>query len=215
MTVNTYTVNPLGKMAFESDSSFATTLMSIMVKEHGAEIFDWEQEVFAPEIEDMFGLSKEELGFGVLDRLQAAVAILESNIFYTYFEGFENASRTLNFELPFFGTLTPVSPDQAAWAVVEAKILDPDGDEYSGEVKAYINCVLKANGICKSPRFLEFTEHKQDVSWVPEEIKENMETEQEIKMKRVSLYVLSNLEKLKKQLSFFNLDSGDNPIFNV
>jgi len=190
---------------YGNPQSYTTTLISAFIKEYGSGALSWEPLTIQLEIQDDEKLtSVPEI---TMDKLQAAMVVLTTNQFYQYIEAFENVGKVLNLSPPDFQIATPLSPEEAAWAVIEARIFDPAlyaGDNaYSPEVLHYIRACMDSAGICMPyPEIfkkLKVPAGKCGCDEFPE-LKKEIEEQQNVKRLRVEAYVNYHYTRLTSEI---------------
>jgi len=188
---------------FQQPDPFALTLLSAFLEVNGLEALEWEPETIRLEISEDFDVVASQL---VMDKLQAGMALLTTDQFYSYFEAFEETVHALNDTTSDFTILRPPTPEEIAWAVVEAHLMDepdqPLSVEFSNEIKQYVGQVLHDAGFYRPGEYLPFvsslclhdpeSEHKR--------LRSEIKTLHEVKHQRVRIYVTQRFEQLRNQV---------------
>lgn len=140
------------------EPSFATTLLSILVKAYGTEVFDWDGLTIQLQIKDDFDTEPPR---PVYDKLMALLTALTTDNTYKevpVFDEFVNAinGRGIGIEQDI------PSVDDVAWAVTELAMNDPDPvsrnpeQPYSTQIAKYVRVVLDDEGMSIAPKALSF-----------------------------------------------------------
>jgi hypothetical protein len=138
-----------------NEETYATSLVAILFDKFGTDITDWEAESLEMEITDEYG---EKLPQVNMDKIWGLITVLSTNQFYFDPFIFNATCQAFNDEESSFQMFSPVSVEGAAWAVTEAMMNDPDGGEFSQEVKSYIGVLLDQRGILEVPPILSMAE---------------------------------------------------------
>lgn len=141
-----------------SQPTFGGVLLSLLIRLYGIEAMDWDPTTIRMEVQDDLEC---RIPGRVFDQLQAALTLVTTDIFYTEVESFDSICRALcRKRLQTFSSF-PVARD-IAWAVTEARLLDPepvhqedDETPYSIDVQTYIALALKSEGIHGTPKSLQ------------------------------------------------------------
>jgi hypothetical protein len=142
---------------------FATSALSIMFDEFGAECTDWDPDSLGMEIRNAFNVDASD---ELLDRLIAGMALLTSNSFFVDVTAFTATCNSLNRGVVMTDSWVPADLDDVLWGVTEARFLlgeDYDEEGYSHSVKRYVGVLLKQEGIKKIPSVLAFAEIDDDM----------------------------------------------------
>jgi len=144
-------------------NSFATTLVTAVIDTFGTESFDWEPDVLTKEIEKNFGIDLPRMN---VDKIQALMTALSSNVFYYDPQAFLHITRALNNRNPQFDTLPNIYTDDILWAVYEVYINDEPESlsvAFSEDVRRLIGALLLREGIYNKPKELQFAIYPEDV----------------------------------------------------
>ena len=191
---------------FRRPEPFALTLVSAFLTVNGLEALDWEPETIRREIKDDFDVEASQL---VMDKIQAGMALLTTDQFYTYFESFEETIHALNDTEADFTIIRPPTPEEIAWGVVEAHLIDePERsltEEFSPEIKQYVGQVLHDAGLYRPSEFLPFAPIlcTHDPAQEHKELKSEIETMHAVKQQRIRIFVASRFEKLRAEVREF------------
>ena len=191
---------------FRVDDSFALSLITAFLAENGTEALQWEPETIRLEIRNDFGVDPSQV---VMDKVQAAISLLTTDQFYTYWEPFEEIIHVLNDYEADFETMRPPTPEELAWGVIEAHLIDQEDEPgrplaflFSPEVKAYVVAHLHRSGFYKSPETLQFVDMDAfgDPKETYPELKNDIEDLHQIKHLRVQAHVAEQYHKLNQEL---------------
>jgi hypothetical protein len=186
--------------AFTDEESTALVLHTICLHKYGTECLGWEPETLWLEIYEDFKVDVEESN---KDKIQASIALVKTNAFYEDFQAFEGIGKAFNDQDPDFEYITPLTPEECAWAVKEAHLIDSTSEEFSAEVKAYVREALREHGVFTAPPELSFSNlgevYKID-HFVPLDLREPVMKEQKIKLKKIQLYAQHKKDLIEKQL---------------
>lgn len=191
---------------FRQPESFTLPLLGAFLEANGLEALEWEPETIRLEIKADFGVDPTQL---VMDKIQAGMALLTTDQFYTYFESFEETVNVLNDSEADFTILRPPTPEELAWAVVEAHLIDepeePLTKMFSPEIKQYVGQVLHDAGLYRPSEFLPFVKCLCDHD--PEQehagLRDEIRTLHTVKQQRIRIYVVSRFDALKEQIRRF------------
>lgn len=189
--------------AFLDENIPATVLYTICLKTFGSEMHEWELETLWMEIQDEFKVDPADAN---KDKLAAAISLLVTNAFYENFQAFEAIGKGLNGQTADFEWITPLTPEEATWAVVESRILDSTPEDFSEEVKAYIREVHREGGLFKSPPALAFCSISSVYpaeKFVPKELRDTVEINQKLKLKKIEAYSALQKERLEEGLRLY------------
>mgnify|MGYP003636177434 CR=1 FL=1 len=184
--------------AFTKEDTPAFILHALCLNKYGLECLDWEPETLWLEIYEDFHVDVDDSN---MDKIQASIALIKTNAFYEDFQAFEGIGKAFNDQDPDFGYITPLTPEECAWAVKEAYLIDETPEEFSLEIKAYVREVLREHGFLSAPPELSFCslgDFYKIESFVPLELKKPVMAEQKIKLKKVQLYEQFKKDKIAK-----------------
>jgi hypothetical protein len=186
--------------AFTDENTPAFILHAICLAKYGTVCLDWEPETLWLEIYEDFRIDVEESN---KDKIQASIALIKTNAFYEDFQAFEAIGKSFNGQSPDFEYMTPLTPEECAWAVKEAFLIDNTPEEFSLEVKAYVREVLREHGMFTAPPELSFSglsaKYKLE-AYVPIELHKPVKAEQSIKLKKIQLYEQHMKDQIGKAL---------------
>jgi hypothetical protein len=138
-----------------NEGVFATSLLAIVFDKFGTEVTEWEPETLDMEIRDGFGATLPQVN---KDKLWALITALTTNQFYVSMEAFNAITQALNDEESEFQIFSPISVEGAAWAITEVTLSDPDGGEWSPEIKAWLGVLIDNRGLLEVPPILNMAE---------------------------------------------------------
>ena len=136
--------------------SFATTLLVALIDRYGTDCIEWDPLTLKLQIKEDLGL---EITDSINDRIQAACALLQSDLFFLDFAAFNNTCNSFSFTKVSENYLYPADIDNCAWGCVEAKMLlgeDYNPEAFSPEIASYVGLLLEDEGIYKPPSMLAF-----------------------------------------------------------
>jgi len=144
----------------ESNDTFATNLLAILIHTYGVEVIDWEPETLYVSIINDFGVNVPDFN---RDKIGALTTALTTNQFYVSFNIFHNVCDALTNGGADFETFSPLSVEELSWGVVEVFANDPpeEGDgsrSFSHSVAQYVGVTLAEHGLYKSFPPLSFAE---------------------------------------------------------
>ena len=138
--------------------TFATILVSILLKAYGVESLNWENNTIELTIKEDFGV---EMPRRVFDKMMALLTALNSNIVYQDVSVFDHVVHSLCGQGAGVEHGVPPVLD-IAWAVTEIEIADPapvgidPKRRWSDTIKAYIRVALDDEGMAIAPKALNF-----------------------------------------------------------
>lgn len=186
--------------AFSDDSVSAFILYTICYGHFGTDIHSWEPETLWLEIQDDIKAIPSETN---KDKIQAAIALVSTNKYYEDFQVFEGICKSFNSQSPDFEWITPLTPEECAWAVAESRLIDSTPEEYSEEIKAYVQEILRLGGMYLAPPQLTFANMSakyQIERYVPKELLDKVELQQNIKLKKIELYIQMQRDNIERDL---------------
>lgn len=209
----------LGQLVSD-EQMMATPLLVLCVDTFGTPFFNWEPQTFDIESQAAFGTEMPDVN---RDKVWALVTLLTTNLFYISLESFIPVANALNGEGSDFSNYDPVTADEAAWAIVEAALIDPpegnqdNAERFGHDVKRYIGAALEAEGVTTPPKFLvPYAEYDADpeervgASIGPDEHMLKMHEDRQSKEREeIEQYVRNNLGTLLEQLRRLPLQAGN------
>lgn len=188
------------KAALLNEETPASVLYSIILSIFGSIFHSWDLQTIWMEVQDEFQV---DLPDSNKDKLAASLGLLTSNEFYENFQAFEAIGKGLNGQEANFDWITPLTPEEAAWAVAEANVLDSTPEDFSEEIKAYTRELLREGGLIKSPPQLSFCAISSVYpaeQFVPLELADKIELGQKIKLKKIQAYVALQKSRIAESL---------------
>jgi len=140
---------------------FATSALALFTDRFGIDFVQWDPLTLRMEVSADFGV---EMSTPLQDRVQAACALLTSNLFFVSLETFNTVCNALNFGVATNEVFLPSDLDDVLWGVSEARILmgdDFQDTEFSHNVRLYTGCLLSQSGIRRPPSMLAFAEYPE------------------------------------------------------
>lgn len=129
--------------------TFATVLSAILVREYGAEVYEWDPETIHIQVLDDFGVNLPEINHLKLVCLFSAVY---SGEFYRDPLVFSSTCEILNgTPSPLDELSTDLLPAEIAWAVMEVRLNDDDKPIFSHEVARLAGLSLEEDGFGYAP----------------------------------------------------------------
>lgn len=154
----------VSKQLLLSDTTFATTLLAIVLDEYGTEALGWAPETIKMELEEDFGIT---LPVGAMSKLVAGISVLTSNEFYRRLPVFIQICNALSGE-ELSDQFDKADAEDCAWGLTEALLLSPpeEDDPFSHEIRAYLGAVVDEEGLINPPDLLKLaiSNMPQDVS---------------------------------------------------
>lgn len=149
------------KDIFLSPDSFGTTLLIALFDSFGTECLQWEPETIELELNKLLGTDIPEEN---MDRLQAAMSVLTSNLFFISLEAFNLTCNSLNFSKMDGKTFIPADIEDIMWGITEVNLLlgaDAKDNEFSRDIQLYVGKILESEGILDPPSILSFADMKK------------------------------------------------------
>lgn len=199
----------------ESEASYATTLVALLVDNCGAESLNWEPEIIVTEMRDRFDAKIPQDN---LDKIQALSLVLTTNQFYSSLGAFMNVCNALGGDGVAFDQFDPADVMEMCWAVTEVLLNQPADqplvDLFNGDIKAYAGVQAKLEGFHTLPKplslFAEFTDEYGKASEMldPDMFKAYYD-DGKAAIQDVEDVVKARVQRLMAQLSQIPLIHGD------
>ena len=157
----------------ESEQTFTTVIMAILLDQYGAEYLDWDPLTVTLQVRDDFGLEPTD---ALTDRINAGSALFKSNLFHLSLEAFSSICNVLNFGVTSSMVMLPADVDDILWCVTEARLLEGElykETPFSHNISRFVGFQLSQEGIENPPMVLEFAEFDEIEQ---ENLYENMST---------------------------------------
>lgn len=138
--------------------AYATTLVAILTRLYGVDVFEWDPVTIQLEIKDDFGV---EMPRKVYDRMQALLTALTTDSVYKRVDVFDEIVSALSGHSIGVEKDIP-AVDDVAWAVVELRLNDPEPvsrdpkEPFNRDIGKYVRVVLDNEGLDIAPRALSF-----------------------------------------------------------
>jgi hypothetical protein len=145
--------------ALQDPDLFASSALLILVDQFGTEAMDWEPETLNTELADKFGIEPSR---ALMDKLNAALALLTTELFYKSLEAFTTVCMALSSGVVSSRTFNMADLDDVMWGVTEARLLEGkevfDAADWSHDIARYVGVLLSQEGIARPPKILNFAE---------------------------------------------------------
>lgn len=202
-----------------NEEMLATPLLILCIDSFGTAFFEWEPETFDIETRRAFGASIPDVN---RDKIWALVTVLTTDLFYKSLETFIPVCNSLNGSEADFDDYDPVTSEEAAWGIVETRLIDPPtkdqtiGTRFSHEIRRYVGLTLKAEGVTTPPKAVaDVPEYDRDpeeetgiVIGPDESMLQMHETRQQAEREAIDGYVKGRLDDLALQLQSLPLLHG-------
>ena len=192
---------------YTDQEAFATSLITAFISKYSTDALEWEPKTIQLQIEEDEKISIPRVN---MDKLQAAIVLLTTNQFYQYYEAFENIGKAFIDNEVDFENDTPLTSEEIAWTIIEARIIDPPEEEpskiFSAEVKNYIRTILEEEGwfsLSEIFSFIPYSSYSSKLDSLPSDLREKAEDQQKVKHLRVKGFLVQQYNKLKKELAQF------------
>lgn len=136
-----------------SPDTYGTTVLTLVIDRYGDECLGWAPETLRLQLADDFGVAPLPV---VLDRLNAAIAVVSTDFFYTDVVRFIHLCNVLSGDEFTPGEFNPADVGECAWGMAEALLLNPPGaqagpETFDPEIRAYLRETLRAEGFLRAP----------------------------------------------------------------
>jgi hypothetical protein len=181
----------------------------------GQEFFQWAPETIKLETNELAGFEIPKPNY---DKLMAAVAIVTTDLFFRDVDAFIKLCNVLSGDDFMPTVFSYAGPEECAWGITEALILDPPDSEneepFSDEIRRYIGFVLHEEGYIKAPDILQIAiDHDllakthQTYADSPEMLDAILKN-QKVKEANIERVVMTGLRNLLSQLESLPLREG-------
>lgn len=199
-------------------SSYATTVITIVLDTYGFECVEWAPETIRLEVEEDFKL---DMPLSLQNKLQIAISLLTSDAFFKQLPTFVFACNVLSNQDVSVDVVDIADAAECAWGLTEALLLSPpdedDPEPFTNEIRAYIGKILDAEGIQTPPDLLNLAirdtpSGSPDFSAMPTEDPDMFEADFKVQQGRseeIKEMVKENLQELLAQLASLPLENGD------
>jgi hypothetical protein len=137
----------------ESEATYATTLVAVLVDNCGAESLNWEPEIIAAEMRDRFDARIPQDN---LDKIQALALAMTTNQFFTSLDVFMNVCNALGGDGVDFNQFDPADVMEMCWAVTEVllnqPVQQPLTELFSTEIQLYAGLQARIEGFHELPK---------------------------------------------------------------
>ena len=174
------------KKLFTDPDTPATILNCAILKLYGVGVYVWEPETLWLQLGDDFRIDVDEF---CKHKICAIITLLTTSQFYDYWETFENICIAFNDQDVKFEDMTPLSAEELAWGLMEAKLNEDKFYTISGDTMAYITTILQKEGLAKPPEFIS------DMVKYPE-AEEYDKKKEKIFQSRIKVYCIDRLNKI-------------------
>lgn len=195
--------------------TFAITLLVLFLDRFGTEGLDWAPETVLLETEDEFKVALPQRN---LDRLLAAIALVQSDAFYHSAPDFVQFCNVLSGDTFDASLWDPADIYEVAWGVTEAALIYPPQDPenpFSPEILGYIDYIMDMTGMIAPPKALDFMRRPNLAEFTQTNFADDplmfsavYESEQ-VKTSDVNSVVTDNLRRVSDQLLRLQLNDGD------
>ena len=189
--------------------SFATTLITLLIDLYGAEVLNYEQATIDLDLRDDFGVELPAIN---RDKIEALRTVMTTDLAQNDWLVFNQICEALNNDRVFLDVLDPITPEQAAWGLVEIQLLEEDF-QLSEEVRRYLGAILLRSGLTRKAGILKVAIiPEQEYTATPMEDPE-MQTavfaKEQSDLDYINEYVLERTQELFKQLDAVPLQHRD------
>lgn len=128
----------------------AVALLYIVLRKYGTDAFEWQPEFLRDEIQHDFNVALSDLQS---DKLQAAIAILQTDLVESQWEVFKTVCHLLNNTPDNFEDSTPLEAEEVAAALAQYRLIaGTEGTPpFSDEVNAYAGVIFYNYGLSEAP----------------------------------------------------------------
>ena len=153
MLTSTHKTSKISEL-LESEETYATTLLTIIVDNYSFEALEWEPNILTEELENDFGVTLARVN---IDKIQSLATCILTDRFYNDWLFFNVTCNALNHEEVDFQNPSEPTPEEVAWALTEVMLFeDPDDrPDLTPEIQTYIGVVLANHGVVKPPDVLK------------------------------------------------------------
>ncbi len=206
-----------------NDESYAVTLFLLVIDVYGSEMLPgadqdgWSAETIKTQLQMDFGL---QLPKENLDKIMAAISVVTTNFFWKDVRRFIELCNIFSGDDFQPDEFDPADAAEILWGITEASVLwppneDPDDTEFSPEIRAYIEQVLKVEGIADPPDVLRLgltgtagQEIDDTFSDDPEMFNAVWDA-QRAKTEELKSMVIENLKEMYFQIQLLPLQNGE------
>lgn len=149
------------QQALQNPEITATVVHAILLDQYGEEVYDWDPVTIYLETSADFDA---DMAAEAMDKWCAMQVVMTSDAFFKRLDAFLNICNTLAEGSPAFDAFNKVTPEEAAWAIVEVA-LNREMLPFSYSIKKYLRTVLREEGFGEADYpaiFAEVFEDKPD-----------------------------------------------------
>lgn len=193
------------------EDAFATSIVGILLRAFGVQVFGWDGVTIELEVKDEFGV---QMPRRVFDRAMALITAMSTDKAYTDVPFFDEMISALSGR----GVMLeqdPPSVEDAAWAVTELRLNDPepvgrDPDQpFSADIRRYLRVVLDDEGFTLPPGALSAAPPRipgKDQNTLPEDYHAAWASHQEM-ADAIDREMVARLHALFAQLESLGVDA--------
>jgi hypothetical protein len=140
---------------YKDKSAPAFALLGITLKKYGVESLEYDPELLRHQIEKDYDIHLEDIQ---MDKLQAAMAVMLTDSFYTDWRVFETTCHLFHNEPVIADLLNPLDAEDIAVGIAEAAMIKMDTGStsedliFDQEVRAYAGRIFHDYGLFKAPK---------------------------------------------------------------
>lgn len=201
---------------FRDPALFCSSVLILLIDTFGTEVIEWEPESIYAELEDRFKL---HITRQLADKINAATALLSSNLYHKSLEAFTTINTAFNFKTVDNREFNFCTLEDVMWGATEARLLEgPDAFDKEGfthEIGGYTGELLSVEGITKPPTILRFAEFdpaeldQRDLALAGDVVTaEAYWSRQEEENKKLEDLAARNMDALIKEVSTLPLKNG-------
>jgi len=202
------------KDIFKDPGLFCSSVLLMLVDTFGAEVVNWEPETIYAAMKERFGVEMNNL---LADKINAALSLLSSDIYYQDLTAFNTTNRVLSFRYADFDEFVPAPVDDTAWGVTEVSLIvgKEDQTDFNEDVKRYVGLLLETEGITRPPEILSFAtfstrdQDERTMALAQDPAMASMyETRQIQEIEKINKLVQDNLVRLMQQIAELPLEGA-------
>jgi len=185
---------------FRTQGIPASVYHAVLLNRYGTKIYAWEPETINMDIEADFGVNPSG---EVRDKIHGIIAVMCTDRVFHDPLLFGNICHALNDIDPSFEWLSPIEPEEMAWASYEVLLNTHETPSaFTDEVKAYVRTILLENGFFKCPKELGWCDLPSHIDMSKFAVTEAAKKIQQVKLDRITEYMnlrkKAMLEKLRE-----------------
>jgi hypothetical protein len=130
---------------------------------YGTDMLEWDPVTIDMQLSEDLRI---DIPDGVMDKLNAASSILQSNLFHISLETFNVTCTALSRGLAITDGFTPASLSDSVWGVTEANLLEGNdfwSQGFGHNIARYVGVLLDQGGVYTPPKMLQFAEYPDGV----------------------------------------------------